>query len=151
MIRIKDQNQGVLFDPWAFLSQKRRELMEQSWAGLFRNELLRELPVDEVALSFKEGFGRPTKELHTVLGVLLLQQAHDLTDDETVYQLAFNILWHYALNITDESDASKYMCPKTLWNMRNIVAEKSLDTVVFDRFTEKLATLFNCNIDNQRD
>jgi hypothetical protein len=150
MIRIKDQNQGVLFDPWAFLSQKRRELMEQSWAGLFRNELLRELPVEEVASSFKEGFGRPTKELHTVLGVLLLQQAHDLTDDETVSQLAFNILWHYALNITDESDASKYMCPKTLWNMRNIVAEKSLDTVVFDRFAEKLATLFNCNIDNQR-
>ena len=150
MIRIKDQNQGVLFDPWAFLGQKRRELMEQSWAGLFRNELLRELPVGEVASSFKEDFGRPTKELHTALGVLFLQQAQDLTDDETVYQLAFNIQWHYALNIADESDSSKYMCAKTVWNMRQIVTENSLDTVVFDRFADKLATLFNCNTDNQR-
>ncbi|MBW2710027.1 MAG: transposase, partial [Deltaproteobacteria bacterium] len=107
MIRIKDQNQGVLFDPWHFLSPKRRGLLDQSWAGLFQKELLRELPVDEVASSFKEDFGRPTKELYTVLGVLLLQQAHDLTDDETVSQLAFNIQWHYALNITDETDSSK--------------------------------------------
>lgn len=150
MIRIKDQNQGVLFDPWHFLSPKRRDLLDQSWAGLFQKELLRELPVDEVAASFKEDFGRPTKELYTVLGVLLLQQAHDLTDDEAVNQLAFNIQWHYALNITDESDSSKYMCMKTLWNMRHIVAEKSLDTMVFDRFTNKLAMLFNSNIDNQR-
>lgn len=150
MIRIKDQNQGVLFDPWDFLSQKRRELLVQSWAGLFRKELLHELPVDEVAPLFKEGFGRPTKELYTVLGVLLLQQAHDLTDDETINQLAFNIQWHYALNITDESDSSKYMCTKTLWNMRHIVTEESLDTILFNRFTEKLANLFNSNIDNQR-
>ena len=84
MIRIKDQNQGILFDPWCFLSPKRRDLLDQSWAGLFQKELLRELPVDEVAAFFKEDFGRPTKELYTVLGVLLLQQAHDLTDDETV-------------------------------------------------------------------
>ena len=150
MIRIKDQNQGVLFDPWHFLSPKRRDLLDQSWAGLFQKELLRELPVDEVASFFKEDFGRPTKELYTVLGVLLLQQSHDLTDDETVNQLAFNIQWHYALNITDESDSSKYMCMKTLWNMRHIVSEKSLDTMVFDRFTNKLAMLFNSNIDNQR-
>ena len=150
MIRIKDQNQGVLFDPWHFLSPKRRDLLDQSWAGLFQKELLRELPVDEVASSFREDFGRPTKELYIVLGVLLLQQAHDLTDDETVNQLAFNIQWHYALNITDESDSSKYMCTKTLWNMRHIVAENSLDTLVFDHFTNKLAMLFNSNLDSQR-
>jgi hypothetical protein len=150
MIRIKDQNQGVLFDPWHFLSPKRRDLLNQSWAGLFQKELLCELPVAEVAASFKEDRGRPTKELYTVLGVLLLQQAHDLTDDETVNQLAFNIQWHYALNITDESDSSKYMCHKILWTMRQIVTEKSLDTIVFDRFTDKLAELFNSNIDNQR-
>jgi hypothetical protein len=62
MIRIKDQNQGVLFDPWHFLSPKRRDLLDQSWAGLFQKELLCELPVDEVAASFKEDRGRPTKE-----------------------------------------------------------------------------------------
>jgi len=99
---------------------------------------------------FTDGFGRPTKELHTVLGALVLQQVHDLTDDETVNQLAFSIQWHYALNITEESDSAKYMCPKTLWNMRSIVVDNALDTILFERTTDKLAKVFKVNTDNQR-
>ena len=114
MIHIKDHKQKNLFDPWGFLGPKRRELLDQSWAGLFQKELLCELPVAKVASFFTDGFGRPTKELYTVLGALVLQQAHDLTDEETVNQVAFNTQWHYALNITEESDSAKYLCPKTL-------------------------------------
>lgn len=150
MIRIKNHRQQNLFGPWGFLSPKRRELLEQSWANLFQKELLCELPVGEVASFFNDDFGRPTKELHTALGTLLLQQAHDLTDEETVSQLAFNIEWHFALNITEESDSAKYMCPKTLWNMRHIVLENGLDAILFDRTTDKLAKVFKVNADNQR-
>jgi len=139
-----------LFDPWGFLSPKRRELLDQSWAGLFQKELLCELPVGEVTSFFNNDFGRPTKELHTVLGTLVLQQTHDLTDDETVSQLAFNIQWHYALNITEESDSAKYVCPKTLWSMRSIVIDNTLDTILFDSVTDKLAKVFNVKTDNQR-
>jgi hypothetical protein len=64
----------------SFLSPKRRELLDQSWAGLFQKELLCELPVGEVTSFFNDDFDRPTKELHTVLGALVLQQTHDLTD-----------------------------------------------------------------------
>ena len=150
MIRIKNQKQNDLFDPWSFLSPKRRELLDNSWAGLFKKELLCELPVGKVAPFFTNGFGRPTKEMYTVLGALLLQQTHDLTDEETVNQLSFNIQWHYALNITEESDSAKYMCPKTLWNMRNIVVDNALDAVLFDHITDKLTKVFKVNTDNQR-
>ena len=150
MIHIKNHRQKDLFDPWSFLSPKRRELLDQSWAGLFQKELLCELPVGEVASFFNDDFGRPTKELHTVLGVLILQQAHDLTDDETVNQLAFNIQWHYALNITEDSDSAKYICPKTLWNMRSVVVDHALDTTVFDRITDKLAKVLKVDTANQR-
>ena len=150
MIHIKNHKQQALFDPWSFLSPKRRELLEQSWAGLFQKELLCELPVGEVASFFKDDFGRPTKELHTMLGALLLQQTHNLTDEETVNQVAFNIQWHYALNITEESDSAKYMCPKTLWNMRSIVVDNNLDATLFDHITDKLAKIFKVDTDNQR-
>jgi hypothetical protein len=150
MIRINNHNQESFFDPWDFLSPKRRQLLDQSWAGLFQKELLCELPVREIAPFFKEDFGRPTKELHTVLGTLVLQQTHDLTDEETVNQLAFNIQWHYALNITSESDSAKYMCPKTLWNMRNMVVENDLDTLLFECISDKLAKVFKVNTDKQR-
>jgi hypothetical protein len=150
MIHIKNQKQNTLFDPWAFLGPKRRKLLDQSWAGLFQKELLGELPVNKVASFFTDGFGRPTKELYTALGAILLQQAHDLTDEETVNQVAFNTQWHYALNITEESDSAKYLSPKTLWNMRSIVVDNGLDATLFEHITDKLATVFKVTTDNQR-
>ena len=150
MIRIKDHKQGNLFDPWSFLGPKRRQLLDESWAGLFQKEILCELPVDKIAPFFADGFGRPTKELYTVLGVLVLQQSRDLTDEETLNELAFNTQWHYALNITEESDSAKYMSGKTLWSMRNIVVENALDEVLFECITNKLTAVFNVNTDTQR-
>ncbi len=101
IVYIKDHNQTEIFDPWSFLSPKRRCLLAQSWARLFKDE---------------------------ILCVLIFQQTHDLNDEEAVSQLAFNIQWHYVLNISEESDSDKYMCPKTLWDMRSIVADNGLDT-----------------------
>jgi len=128
MIHIKDHTQKDFFDPWGFLGSKRRELLDQSWAGLFQKELLSELPVGNAASFFNDGSGRPTKEL-TALRVLVLQQTHDLTDEETVDQVAFNTKWHYALNITEEADLAKYLCAKNVWNMRSIVADNGLDAL----------------------
>jgi hypothetical protein len=150
MIWIKNHKQQELFDPWRFLSPKRRKLLDQSWAGLFREELLCELPVNEFASNFKEDFGRPTKELHSALGVLLIQQTQDLTDEEAVEQLSFNTQWHYALNITEESDSAKYISTKTLWSMRNIVYQNNLNEKIFENITAKLANVFNVNNDYQR-
>lgn len=150
MIRLNDHNQRQLFDPWNYLSPKRRDMLDQSWAGFFQKEILRELPIKELASSFSKTTGRPSKELYTMLGVLVLQQSHDLTDEETIFQLAFNIQWHYALNITDESDSAKYLSLKTLWNFRQILIEKKLDSVLFEKITAKLAEIFNVNADKQR-
>ena len=150
MIRIKNHKQDELFDPWSFLSPKRRRLLDQSWAGLFKEHILCELPISRLAPFFNESFGRPTKELHTVLGVLVLQQSLDLTDVETVNQLAFNIQWHYALNISEESDSAKYFSEKTLWNMRSIAVENALEATLFEDITAKLADVFKVDTDKQR-
>jgi hypothetical protein len=150
MIRLKDHNQRELFDPWRFLSPKRRQLLDRSWPGLFKNEILPDLPVGKLASFFHNDFGRPTKELYAVLGILVFQQTFDLTDEETCDQFAYNIQWHYALNISEESDSAKYICPKTLWNMRNILVENSLDAVLFECITQRLADIFKVNTDHQR-
>ena len=94
---------GELFDRWSDFGDKRRRLMEQSWAGVFRNHLLVELPVDDLCRHLDERMGRPSKDLHVVIGVLLLQQLHDLSDAETVEALAFNMAWHYALDVRSEA------------------------------------------------
>ena len=75
--------------------------------------------------------GRPSKELHTVLGVLLLQQTMDLSDKAAIEQLCFNIQWHNALNIPEESDDAKYISEKTLYSMRQLIIEQHLDETIF--------------------
>ena len=95
MIYTKDHKTIPIFDHWAFLGPKRRKLMDNSWAGLFRKEILTELPVSKLRPYFCSGFGRPTKEFYMVIGATVLQQMHNLSDEETVCQVAFNQQWHY--------------------------------------------------------
>lgn len=150
MIRIKDHKQLDMFDPWQFLSPKRRRMLDQSWPGLFREHLLCELPVQQIRPFLREDFGRPSKELYTLLGVLLFQQTMDLNDEQCVEQLSFNIQWHYALNITEESDHAKYISEKTLWHWRQVLTENGLDQLIFDNIRVKLAKVFKVNTDEQR-
>lgn len=150
MIRIKDHKQQELFDPWGHLSPKRHRMLDEGWPGLFREHLLEELPVRQMRSYFTEGVGRPSKELNTMLGVLLLQQTMDLTDKAAIEQLAFNIQWHYAFNLPEESDDAKYISEKTLYTMRQIMIENHLDEVMFDAVTDKLAVVFGVDPKNQR-
>jgi hypothetical protein len=150
MIHTRDHQTDYLFDPWSYLGPKRRRLMEESWAGVFREHILRELPVHKIAPYFSEGCGRPTKELYAALGGLILQQMHDLTDEETVDEFSFNIKWHYALDIPGESDESKYLSLKTLWALRHLVMAKGLDVELFHRTTELLARAFRVDTSKQR-
>jgi hypothetical protein len=150
MLHAKDHKTGSLFEPFGFLGPKRLKRMQQTWAGLFRDEILAEMPVDRIRGHYDPVQGRPTKELHAMLGVVLLQQMLDLTDEETVDQYAFNLQWRYALNLTGESDQVAYLCPKTLWSMRALVAKQEVAPLLFDRVTEKLKTVLGVETGRQR-
>jgi len=150
MIYTKDHKTIDIFDQFAFLGPKRRELIDKSWAKLFRDEILPELPVNKLYPFYSDIMGAPTKELYSMMGLMILQQSHDLTDDEAIHQFAFNIQWHYALNITNDTDNSAYLCHKTLWTMRSILTENSLYDSIFDSVTQGLAKLFDVNPALQR-
>lgn len=150
MFHVKDHKTGYLFEPFSYMGSKRMKRIKDSWAGFFREEILPELPVEELIRHYDATQGRPSKEVYAVLGAVLLQQMMDLTDEETVDQFAFNLQWHYALNVTDESDRGSYLCQKTLWTMRTMVMQDSVAPVIFDRVTDKLKRLFDVNTEQQR-
>lgn len=132
MFTLRDRQTGDLFDHWSFLGEKRRLLLERSWAGVFRDHLLQALPVGDLCRHLDDRLGRPSKDLHVVIGVLLLQQLHDLTDAEAVEALAFNMAWHYALDVRTEADS--YFCEKMLRNYRRLVIDQDLDEIPVSRF-----------------
>ena len=150
MKRIDDHQTGHLWDPWYFLEGKRRRLLEQSWAGVIRRFLLEELPVEQIAAAFDARMGRPSKELYTMLGTLVLQQMLDLSDAQVTQGLAFDGRWHYALDIVGEGDADKYVCERTVRQYRRIAIEQEVDTVLFESLTDALLKAFGVNVGKQR-
>lgn len=150
MIRIKDHKTRYMFNPFNYLGEKRKKLLEDSWAGVFRDHVRPILPVHLLADHFSEDTGRPTNELVAMMGTMILQQMHDLSDEETVNQFAFNIQWHYALDITSTSDKDAYVCPKSIWNIRHIMSEHDLYKPVFEGVADHLAKVFDVDSGLQR-
>lgn len=148
MKRIRDHHSAELFDPWEHLGRKRRRLLSLSWAGVFREYLLAHLPVSELSAGFSDGHGRPSKDLSVALGALILQQLHDLTDQQTTEAVALNIAWHYALDIRHEPDA--YLCERTLRNYRTRIMESGLDAVLFRGLTDQLIEKVGVDTNRQR-
>jgi hypothetical protein len=148
MHTLRDHHNPVLFTLWDDLGPPRQRLLKQSWAGVFRDFLLKHLPVNELTAHFCDGFGRPSKDLSVALGALILQQLHDLTDEQTVEAIALNIAWHYALDIRQESDA--YICERTLRNFRRRILDLGLDQVVFRELTDRLIKVVGVDPSQQR-
>lgn len=150
MIHIKDHKTPDMFDPFPFLGPKRKQRIEESWAKVFREHILLTLPVEKVFSKYDTVMGAPTKELYAMLGLMVIQQMHDMTDEEAVDQFAYNLQWHYALNITSTADADAYVSPKTLWTMRNVLTERNLYQDIFNDVTKKLAEVFSVDVSKQR-
>ena len=150
MIKVKDHQTEWIFDPWNHIGPKRQKMLDNSWAGVFKKYLLEKLPIERVAGHFDSVMGRPTKELYTVIGALIMQQLHDLSDPDVTRAVAFNIDWHYALDITGDSDENTYFCERTLRRYRKILIEEGLDKILFETLTDTLIDKFGVNTSKQR-
>ena len=84
MYYMKTTNRGTFSTLGGIWAPKRRKLLDKSWSGLFQQEILANLPVDTLRSYYHEWNGRPTKELHSMLGMTILQQMHDLTDEQAI-------------------------------------------------------------------
>ncbi len=150
MIYVKDHKQRDMFNPFAHLGVKRLALLESSWAHFFREEILHNLPAEKLFQFYDEFKGRKTKELYAMLGLVLIQQMEDCSDADAIDNFALNLKWQYALNITDESDTASYVSPRTLWSLRDIVAQHGLHDALFENVTNALKKLFALDPSKQR-
>ena len=114
----KTDSQGSLGSLDVLLSPKKIEYLENKhWAGPFRDKAL---PVmlaaeDDFAPLFCEDNGRPNKPVAATLGVLILKETFDLTDEAALDNFEFNASWQYALNV---EPLEAHLCQKTLHNFR---------------------------------
>jgi hypothetical protein len=97
--------------------EKVARLEKNHWAGGFRGKALPVLLANEQTFRplFCEDDGRPNKPVAATLGVLILKETFDLTDEAAVDNFEFNASWQYALNVEPEE---AHVCQKTLHNFR---------------------------------
>jgi len=130
------------------LSERKVKLLEKTWAGVFQEHILPNLPIDRLASHFSIELGRPSKELYTVVGAVVLQQFFDLTDQRTIEELAFNQQWHYALDNYDVED--QLVSERTLWNVRNLMTSDKSGREMFNLVVDHLIKQFNVDTSLQR-
>ncbi len=103
---------SVLLSP-----RKIAKLEKNHWAGSFRGKALPVLLANEQTFRplFCEDNGRPNKPVAATLGVLILKEMFDLTDEAALDNFEFNASWQYALQVDPEE---AHLCQKTLHNFR---------------------------------
>ncbi len=97
--------------------EKIARLEKKHWAGGFRRKALPVLLANEDTFRplFCEDNGRPNKPVAATLGLLILKETFDLTDEGALDNFEFNASWQYALDV-DPDEA--HVCQKTLHNFR---------------------------------
>ncbi len=148
MHKIVNPQQTRLFDPFdSVLTEKTRKRLLDGWPGVFRHIILELMPVDAVSEHFDPAMGRPTKELYSIAGLLLIQEFMDWTKDEALDAYSFNMNVHYALNLEPVThDISK----RTLERYLGLFEEDDLAKATMDEITTKLVEVLNIKIDKQR-
>ena len=148
MHKIVNPQQTRLFDPYdSILTEKTRKRLLDGWPGVFRHIILELMPVDAISGHFDPTMGRPTKELYSIAGLLLIQEFMDWTKDESLDAYSFNINVHYALNLEPVThDISR----RTLERYINLFEEEGLAKATMDEITTMLVEKLGTKIDQQR-
>src|SRR3990172_8204317 len=121
--------------------------LQKTWAEEFRSKALPLIDEERFAHMYCEDNGRPNRAVQTLLGVLILKEFGDLTDGEALEQLEFNLLWHYALQLTaDES----HLPQKTVHNFRARLIEHDGGRVAFCETTDRIIAALGIRTGRQR-
>lgn len=70
-----------------------------SWQQLFREAILKLLPANSLGEHFHPTMGRPTKELYSVAGLILIKEFKNWTDEGAADAYSFDVSIQYALNL----------------------------------------------------
>jgi hypothetical protein len=148
----KKSPQQTLFGVGTKLSPSLRRRIESSWAHLFKLEVLPVLLKNEDQYATLYGkTGRPNFSVARLLGLCLLQELNNVSDQQALDTFSFDIRWRYALEISDDED---YLSRRSLVEFRRRLAAKDpemkLVRNVFDNIRDSAIQKLGLSTGNQR-
>ncbi len=148
----KTSPQQKLFGVATPLSSSLRSRIESSWAHLFKMDVLPILLKDEDQYALLYGkTGRPNFSVARLLGLCLLQELNNLSDQQALDTFSFDLRWRYALEVSDEED---YLSRRSLVEFRRRLAtqdpEMKLVRNAFDQIRDSAIQKLGLSASNQR-
>lgn len=129
------------------MDPSKRARLERSWAHAFRNAALPLIDEQRLAKYFDPGNGSPNKSVRMVLGVLILKEVFDLTDEQALHDLEWNTAWHHALEV---APAQAHTCQKTLHNYRGLLLKDHEGAGLFESTTARVIEAAGLRTGRQR-
>ena len=148
MRRIVDPRQNSLFDPYSpVLTDATRRRLETGWPGVFRHVILELMPVDILAGHFSAKMGRPSRELYSMAGLILLSEWMNWTKAQAVDAYSFHLNVQYALNL---EPVAQDLSQRTLERYLCLFEQDDLAQRVLRDVTGRLVEVLGLKIDKQR-
>ena len=116
-----------LFDKLAFLSKRKQQMLEKSWAQAFSDHIFTRINEHIFAPLYSEKMNsRPNAPINVLVSALILKDFTSLTDEEITEACEFDFRYQYALHTTsfEEQPVSK----RTLSRFRSRLAAYELTT-----------------------
>jgi hypothetical protein len=143
----KTDPQRSLLECEFLLPLEKKARLEKSWAKPFRERILPLIDEEVFRDAFCEDNGRPNKSIRLLLCLHLLKEWNDLTDEEVLDQLEYNLQWHYALGI--DADTA-HTCQKTMHNFRDMLMGSDRGKKEFEHVTRSIAEADGVGLKRQR-
>jgi len=136
-------------DLQSVLPEAKQKRLENQWPGIFRREILPMLLEAEADFSglYHGVLGAPNKAVAELLGILILKEFHDYTDEQTLEAVEFNLQWQYALQL---GVSEAYVCQKTLHNFRDRLVQSEKHQRLFHQLTGRIIDRFGLDTSRQR-
>lgn len=148
MHTINNPAQTTLFDPFSrVLTEKTREQLLSGWQGIFREAILKLMPVQKLAKHFSAAMGRPSKELYSAAGLLVMKEFQNWTKEQAVEAYSFRMDIHYALNL---EPVAHDLSVRTLERYENFFLEDDLAAEIMHLVTLATVELCEVKVDQQR-
>ena len=116
MFRPKSKQKSI-FDHDVYLPAEKVEALEKTWAGPFRRQVLPMINEEPFRPFYCPDNGRPNVPVAILIGLCVLKEMHDLTDQKALGSLEFDLRWQYAFDI---NALEAHTCQKTLHNFRKL-------------------------------
>ena len=148
MQRTVNPRQTRLFDAFdPVLTPQAQQRLLDGWPGMFRHVILELMPVGELGSHLSPTMGRPSIELYSMAGLILLMEQMNWTKEQAVDAYIFHMEVHYALNL--EPVAQKLSVRSLERYIKRFEVEDLAAKVMHDVST-KLVELLGIEIDQQR-